>query len=293
MNSVELKNLISLFDDPDQEVKGIINNKLLSEGKDIIKQLSNALDQEPSLAVKKEILKKSDFLEREFALSDLKRSLQMDRDDIDFSGSLFLINKIIEPRLSKEEYQDRINFFSQQFIKEINSSQTALERVGIFNEIFYNRNSFRTTDFFYTDLKNSHIAHIIKTKEGSPISIAVLYMLFAMEVGLSVSPLCFHSGFVFCYKENNEALFYINAFREGEVFYENNLRTFIEDYGIEYRKEEFSLREPKVLLVMYTEMLHYIFMSSGNNVMMEIMERVLDMLGNERFMVMEEDDDDL
>lgn len=291
MNNTELKNLVTLFDDPDTEVRDMINYRLLSEGKGITSLLLNLYDSEEEQEVKVEILKRVEFLEREFALADLKKNLSVDY--VDFFESLYLINKIAEPRLAGEVYRDRMNYYIQQFAKEINGYQTALEKIGIFNEIFYKRNSFQVTDFFYTELRRSHIAEIIKSHEGSPISIAVLYMLFALEVGLPIVPLCFHSGFVFCYIENDDILFYINAFREGEIFYESNLRVFIEDYGIEYKREEFSLRDPKVLLSMYVEVYHYIYMLSRNVAMMEIMEKILEMFGSERFMVMEEDDEDM
>ena len=290
MNDVELKNIISLFDDPDAEVAKLIDLKMLSEKRGIIGQLSQAYMSEHSPQIRSAILRKQSFLEREYAISDLKESLSYEYPDL--FKALFLLNKIVDPKLKYDSFYASITGYLQQFYKEINEDQTAMEKIGIFNEIFFKRNHFKTTDFFYTDIKNIYIPDVMKGSQGSPVAIAVLYLFLAKEVGLSVMPLCFHSGFIYTYVEEEEILFYINVFRDGEIFFEESLRSYIEEYGLEYHSEEFALREDKVLLTIYAEMLHFLYMNNSNSNMSDIMERVLELFGNERFMIMEEDDED-
>jgi hypothetical protein len=94
--------------------------------------------------------------------------------------------------------------------------------------------------------------------------------------------MCFPGGFVPAYIENDKVLFYIDIFREGEVFSESKLKYYLENQGVDIDTSAFEVRDDRTLLLVYLEVLHFMYVQKGDEYMVSILDRALRLFGDER-----------
>ena len=285
----ELSYLTALIDDPDYYVESIVMDAMYSRGPSVIKELFAICKTEKSRRTRDAILEKINFLNREFVLDEI-RILAKQKDPL-LKDGLYLVSKLFDPSLKKIYFDNTIISIAGEFVNEISDQHTAMERVNIFNHIFYKRLNFTTQDIFMLKEKNANLLNVLKTNKGNPITIAILYFVIARVVGLQLSPLCFQSGFIPVYiDENKKSLFYVNIFKDGEIFSEENLNTFFKSQGLNYSTKEFRLRKDKTLIIIYLEALFYTYSSKGKEQVVSLINRALELFGDERFLLNDMDE---
>jgi hypothetical protein len=114
------------------------------------------------------------------------------------------------------------------------------------------------------------------------LSISLVYFLLARCVGLEVYPMCFPGGFVPSYVENNKILFYMDIFRDGEIFSESRLKYYLENQGVDIDTSAFEVRDDRTLILVYLEMLHFMYTQKEDEYTIAILDRALKLFGDER-----------
>ncbi|MCK9625501.1 MAG: transglutaminase-like domain-containing protein [Bacteroidales bacterium] len=286
----ELKYLVTLFDDPDEVVTESVNKRILGKGESVLCDLDVILKKENEPHTRNTIFSKMSFFNTEFKLSQLEEYVL--REDVSLYEGGYLISSLLSLELTREDFGKRLLPLSVEFMSELSEDKTAIENVKIFNHIFYKRLKFKSCDPFIKMEENALLFKALETKSANPIALSLIYFILAQEEGLPIYPLCFPGGFVPVYVENDKELFYINIFRDGEIFLEDRLKNFMTDQGLEYDRDNFEVRDETVLLVIYLESLYFYYSSKENNKMVSILERALDCFGEERFLSVDEEEQD-
>lgn len=274
----ELKSIVSLFDDTDQIVVSAINNRMLSRGIGVIDDLSSIYDNTTSKKSREEIAERIIFLSNEFTIKEL--SEYVEEGEWDLWQGLYLISKLLLPELNQKSFDDQLFSMIELFSKEINEKQTAMEKVEIFNHIFYKRLLFKCRDYPFTRESTTVLLSVLNSRHGNPIIISILYFLFAQSVGLDLYPLCFTGGFVPTYIEGDKALFFVDVFRDGEIFFEDRLKNI----------SDAQVRDDGILVIVYLEMLIFLYSSKEDSEMVKLLNRAISLFPDERFLETEEPD---
>ena len=276
----ELKSIVTLLDDTDDFVVDAINKRMLGRGTSILTDLEELYNREKSYKTKGLIADKIQFLSNEFVLEEFESMLLREYPDLE--RGIYLISKLIVPDIDEIYFKDLIGILIKDLVEEINEKKTALEKMQIFNHIFYHRLLFKCGDYPVTRESTTLLTSVLSSRHGIPLSISLVYFLLARCVGLEVYPMCFPGGFVPSYVENNKILFYMDIFREGEIFSESRLKYYLENQGVDIDTSAFEVRDDRTLILVYLEMLHFMYTQKEDEYTIAILDRALKLFGDER-----------
>ena len=285
----ELKSIVTLLDDTDDFVIKAINKRMLGRGASVLSDLEELYNREKSYKTKGLIADKIQFLSNEFVLEEFENMLVREYPDLE--RGIYLISKLIVPDIDEIYFKDLIGVLIRDLVEEINDSKTALEKMQIFNHIFYHRLLFKCGDYPVTRESTTVLTSVLSSRHGIPLSISLVYFLLARCVGLEVYPMCFPGGFVRSYVENDKILFYMDIFREGEIFSESRLKYYLENQGVDLDTSAFEVRDDRTLLLVYLEVLHFMYTQKEDEYLVSVLDRALRLFGDER--VLESGEGDL
>jgi regulator of sirC expression with transglutaminase-like and TPR domain len=285
----ELKSIVTLLDDTDDFVIEAINRRMLGRGISILRDLEELYNKEKSYKVKGLIADKMQYLSNEFILEELGKMVNDDYPDLE--RGIYLISKLIVPDIDEIYYQDLLGILIGDMVKEIPDEKTALEKMQIFNHIFYHRLLFKCGDYPITRESTTVLTSVLSSRHGIALSISLTYFLLARCVGLEVYPMCFPGGFVPAYIENDKILFYMDIFRDGEIFSESKLKYYLENQGVDLDTSAFEVRDDRTLLQVYLEVLHFMYTQKEDDYFISLLDRALKLFGDER--VLESGEGDL
>ena len=295
----QLKGIISLLDDTDVIVVKAINNHLLSKGVSIVEELEHCRRKERSAKLKLLIAQKIKFLTSKFALLDLRKIAQSKEPEL--LDGLIAISQLIGVKIQKDKFVSSLFSMSSQLQIQFNGIHTHKEKVDLFNFYFFKKMAFRSDQKLEFNKMNMLLNGVLEIRLGHPIVISILYFVFARIVGLPIYPLCFKGGLIPVYLDGNTVLYYLDLFRDGEIFQENQLIAFLNSQKSidDPYKMVFEVREDKVLLVIYLEALAQMISTVYLKTDKHQIDEALNYFGDERFLTFiwddneEEDSDEL
>ncbi|MCB9251052.1 MAG: hypothetical protein H6605_01165 [Flavobacteriales bacterium] len=293
----EIRALISLLDDTDQEVVNQVEQRLFEIGKEIIPTLEdNYLLEDVNEVRQKRI---DDIIQRiktQAITTDLRFWKEMQQDDL-FEGVL-IINRIKYPNLDKQIIDNLIDKIKLDVWLEMHYDLTSFEKIKILNYVFFDIHRFQGDSDDYHNPENSYLSRVIERKKGNPVTIAIIYLLVAQRLRLPVFGINLPQHFIVGFMENqfdNEPLrlneikylkpdpnakvqFYINPFNKGSVFPRENLYVFLKQVNIEPREEFFQPCSNLEILKRMVRNLQTAYERLKNQSMLEQYDQILKIL---------------
>jgi hypothetical protein len=283
-----LQYLVQLLDDDDDIVQQCVDRAIIDMGPDVLHALSALEKREKDATLKTAIKWKMEMYNAEFRIRELRKAAtQSSRISLFETG--FTVSKLIDPKLSRMEFDQLFYQCACDFMNEYSDARTAVENARIFSHIFYHRLLFRPCDTLLSSERHASIVNVMKERTGNPIALSYVYFMIAQESALPIQPLCFPGGFVPAYVENGRPIFYINIFRNGEIFLEDKLKEFLTVQGMQFDASQFQLKDESTVLTIYLESLQYLYSSIGRQTKCDNIEKVLEAFGNERFLTRDEE----
>lgn len=244
--------LIQLLEDPDENVFHHVYQQLLAYGTKVIPILESSWE----LDVKnlehqrriEQLIHEIQFSETQYKLLNWKKTEEKDLID-----AWIIITNWKYPGINKEIIKDKIDTIKQDVWLEINEQQTAYEKVKILNKIFFNYYKFKGNNQNYHSPLNSYLNTVLETKQGNPLSLSIIYSYIAQKLSIPIYGVNLPNHFVLAYLDENKVnnlignetnsgvLFYINAFSNGSILYEEDIRNFLSQLKI---KDHNSYYEP-------------------------------------------------
>jgi regulator of sirC expression with transglutaminase-like and TPR domain len=245
----ELNALISLIDEPSEEMYSSIRDKISSYGKVAIPLLEEAWLH----AAKNEDVERIETLIDDIRMSDLYFELnnwsQFYSNDL--VKAFVLLTKFRYPDLDEEKYLEKINKMRQNIWLEINQDLTALEKIKVLNHIFFDIYQFRGQLPQHINLNAYFLNDLLDSKKGSAIALGILYISIAQSLDIPIFGVDLHHHFALAYMDDTvetkaagdykieEVLFYIAVVNKGSVFTKNEIRRYVRQMKIEEQPEFF------------------------------------------------------
>lgn len=158
---------------------------------------------------------------------------------------VFLIAKYQYPDLYFSEIEERIEILRKDAWLEIHEKLTALEKVRVINHVLFAVHKFTgNTSNFYSP-SNSYINHVLETKKGNPITLAVIYSVLAQRLGMPVFGVNLPLNYILAYEDPtylddpDRILFYINPYNRGKVLSRKEIEFFLFEQKLELRPDCF------------------------------------------------------
>ncbi|HIF15204.1 MAG TPA: hypothetical protein EYQ86_07785 [Bacteroidetes bacterium] len=212
--------------------------KLSSFGTNIIPNLENAWEECFDPILQKRIEELIHRIQFESIETEFIEWAESDATDI-LKGAL-IISRYQYPDLNENEIIEKIERIKTDIWIELNDDLTALEKIKIFNHIFYNVHRFSGNSVNHLDPQNSFLNIVFDNKKGNSISLGILYLAIAEMLELPIYGVNLPFHFILTFIDHNEqtlslfdedikarVLFYINPFNKGAIFTEKEIIAYM------------------------------------------------------------------
>jgi regulator of sirC expression with transglutaminase-like and TPR domain len=226
MQESEIKALISLLDDDDQEINTLVEQKIRSLGGLVIPFLENEWEnsglKNPHLQKKIEDLIHE--LQFHFVIDRLK--LWQAGGALDLLEGMWIISTYQYPDFNLEKMRAEIEQIFYEVWIEFKPNMHPTDQVRILNSVMFDKLKFGPNTKNFHSASNSMLNIVLESHKGNPISLCTIYMLVAQKLGLPVYGVNLPNLFVLTYK-NDQVQFYINVFNRGLIFYKSDIDNYI------------------------------------------------------------------
>ncbi len=222
----EIKALVLLLDDDDQEVVNHVEGKIMSIGTEVIP----FLEEEWEATFNPTVQGRIEDLVHELQFELLKERFL----DWKESGSesllegLWIVATYQYPDLEMEEVVKEIEQLYHELWRQFQDEMAPYDQIKVFNEVFFNQFKFRANTKNFHSPANSMISAVLESKKGNPISLCSIYLLLAQKMELPIYGVNLPNLFILTYKLGDES-FYINVFNKGLIFTRSDIDNYLEN----------------------------------------------------------------
>src|ERR1700761_3126139 len=242
MNQNEVKSLIKLLDDPDQEIYTHVHEKLLSYGTQAIEYLESAFEQAFDSIQQERIAD----LVHEIQFGVLKNDLKLwhQSGSFDLLQGILIINRYQYPDLDEQKIINQIEAIKRDIWVQMMNEASPAEQIKLINHIFYHIHGFTGNTTNHQDPQNSYLNQVLESKKGNQISLAIIYSIIAQKLDIPVYGVNLPQHFILAYVDEtqqsefeNGILFYINAFNKGFIFGRRDVDMFLKQLNLRTDKQ--------------------------------------------------------
>jgi hypothetical protein len=237
----KLKHLLSLLDDPDEEIYLQVRNELIRFGPEILPDLEKywAVGENSLFTTRLHTLIEN--IRFNLLYADWFSWRQQAEPDL-LNGAV-LIDQISDHNVSESTLNDSIKPFINETWLEINERLTALEKIRILNYVVFTKNRISLIQKFPPLSKSYFLSNLFKFKTGNSYTISILYLLICRELKLPVYGILYDDLFLLAYldtvvpvvKETKDLstipiLFFIHIEHQGQIFGKHQFKELIHTY---------------------------------------------------------------
>ncbi|MBK9283996.1 MAG: transglutaminase family protein [Sphingobacteriaceae bacterium] len=246
-NELSLKEviaLITLLDDPDEDIYTQVKDRFVILGPPAIPHLETAWENSFDAIMQKRI--ETIIHTIQFEALEKALSFWAKNENEDLLKGILLLAHYQYPDLDEQVVRKQLATIKQDVWLEIHDDLTALEKVKILNHILFEVHMFSGNITNYHAPQNSFINNVLESKKGNPLMLSVIYILTCKELGIPIYGINLPQHFVLAYvnenaslvdvnnvTQSNNVLFYINPFSKGLVFSQSDIDTFLKQLNLE------------------------------------------------------------
>lgn len=236
--------LITLLDDPDEDIYAQVRDRFVALGYPTIPHLETAWENSLDAIMQKRIESIIHTIQFENLQKTLKLWAKDEQDDL-LKGILILA-RYQYPDLDENKIKKQLHQIKQDVWLDLHDDLTALEKVKVINHILFEVHQFSGNITNYHAPQNSFINNVLESKKGNPLMLSVVYMLICKELNIPVYGINLPQHFVLAYINDyanlidvnnktlsNNILFYINPFSKGLVFNQKDIDQFLKQLNLD------------------------------------------------------------
>jgi len=249
MKKERIKALITLLDDPNEEVFTSVENELLKERVDIVPELEEAWENSLDNLFQERIETIIHNIQLQDIYNELKKWLKTDHSDL--LQGVYLVCKYQYPELQLSNITDVLSELKKEIWLELNEHLTSLEKVRVINHILFDVHKYsRNTNRFLAP-ENNFISEVLTTRKGNPISLSIIYSLLCNQLGMPVFGVNLPKNFILAFMDESgiieegaivdtsSVMFYINPINKGAVLGRKEIEYFIKQQKLDPKEEYF------------------------------------------------------
>lgn len=270
--NTELEALISLIDEPDEDIFRTIHDRIFAHGKEAVPVLEHLWENTFDPLIQHRIEDLIHVIQFENLKKEMNEWSQFGHHDL-LQGAL-LVTKFQYPDLDEDAIIKKIGAYSQDVWLELNQNLTGLEKVKVINHILFDIHKLTGNLTNINSADNFYLNSLLDTKKGSPLILGVIYISISQSLRIPVYGVDLPRHFVLAYTDEilltqrdipeGDVLFYINPFNKGAVFTKNEIEMFIKQLKLERKDSYFVPCDNKTIIRRMMNELIYIYDQSGN-----------------------------
>ncbi|WP_430810103.1 MULTISPECIES: transglutaminase-like domain-containing protein [unclassified Carboxylicivirga] len=249
MDRERIKALISLLDDPNDEVYASVEDALLKSPVEIIPELEKAWEGSLDDVFQQRIENIIHSIQLKDVFTGLMQWLKSPTHDLLYGS--FLVCKYQYPEVSLVQLKEQLSELRKDIWLEMNEHLTALEKVRVVNHVLFHNHKFSRNTSKYLAPENNYINEVLASQKGNPLSVSIIYSILCRELGMPVFGVNLPKNFVLAYldeaavdrgevpKDRSAVLFYINPINKGAVLGRKEIEYFIKQQKLQPKEEYF------------------------------------------------------
>ena len=183
LENKEIKALLHLIDDPDEDVYSTVSERILSFGKDIIPSLENLWESIHN----EETQERIEQLIHRVHFRDLTTDFtNWNNNNTDLLEGALLVAKYSYPDLKPENIKQEIEKLRRNTWLELNNYLTPIETVNVVNSIFFNYYKQKGVEINYEHPDQFLINKTLETRKGNAIGNGIIYLILCQLLDIPV-----------------------------------------------------------------------------------------------------------
>lgn len=273
MTEKEIKALVSLLDDNDEEVTAHVEGMIRSLGSNAIPFLEGRWEESFDPAYQKRL----EDLIHELQVEGMVDRLQnwINGGALNLLEGMWILNTYLYPDLSYEKLAAEIEQLYYQIWLEYRDTMSPTEKVRLMNNQFYNNMGFGPNTKNFHSPANSMMSVVLERKRGNPITLCVIYMLIAQKLGLPVYGVNLPNLFVLTFRQDG-LQFYINVFNRGIIFSKTDIEHYITQLKLKQNKTFYEPCSNREIVQRVLRNLILSYEKSGESDRSQELEKILD-----------------
>ena len=285
MDYKKLNSLICLLDDPDKQVNTIASDCLIEEGETIISFLENAILKTTDQVVEERIKSIIKQINVKLIKGELNKWVRDGAENLIEGAALIAKIKYFDIEITR--IKELISLISRDIWLEINSKQTTIEKIRIFNQIILEKYSFRGNNSNYSDPHNFYINKVVESKIGSPIILAIIYISIGRRLSLPVFGINLPGNFIIAFQDttnikesliSNSSFIYTNPFNSGRIFKKDEIDKYIKQHNLDKKDEYYQPCNNLGIIKQLIKDLKYIYSKESNSIDVDSLNRLEEVL---------------
>lgn len=193
----QIKALLHLIDDPDEEVFDTVSEKILDYGKSIIP----SLEQLWEVTANEEVQERIETLIHRVHFTDLQAEfVEWSRGhNPELLRGAILVAKYQFPDLNVPAILTQFDKIRRNVWLELNNYLTPLEQVNVFNSILYNYYKLQGKELTEREPKHFFINQVLESRNGNAYSIGIIFLALAELLDIPIFAVDIPRQFVFAY----------------------------------------------------------------------------------------------
>ena len=170
-------------------------------------------------------------------------------DDNDLERACWMLAHTLDPSVDIESFEHRVNQWGRQFLVRISGAVSNRQRAQALASFMADELCFRgNTDDYYSE-KNSLLPHVIETRMGIPITLAILYRMVAGRAGINLP-----GHFI---ARHGEVLF--DPFHKGRILTKADCEEILTRQSLRLRASHLEAATPRQILLRVLANLLYVY----------------------------------
>lgn len=147
-----------------------------------------------------------------------------------------LVSALDNPELDTEVYHTLFDDMVDDLQEMIDKEMSATQKLEQLHEFFFNRQGFHGSHSNYYHASNSYINEVIDDREGLPLTLSILYVSLARNIGLEAHGIGLPGHFIARVKVDDSQDRYVDVFEGGEQLSVAQCRQRVREYsGLPWR----------------------------------------------------------
>lgn len=236
----EISALFTLIDDPDEEVFGLVSEKIIDYGKNIIPNLEHLWETTPN----EEVQGRIELLIHRLHFTDLTEDFRQWNvaGHHDLMLGALLTSKFQYPDISTTPVLQEVEKIRRNIWLELNNYLTPLEQINIVTSILYSYYGLKGCETNYKEPNEFLLNKTLEAKRGNQISNGILYLLLCEILDIPVRAIQIPKQFIIAYlkpgysEENlqnpvQKIEFYIDP-TSGQVFTQQDVEAYFKRISV-------------------------------------------------------------
>ncbi len=233
--SKEVSALLSLIDDPDDEIFETVSEKIIGYGSNILPSLETLWEISPD----REIQQRIELIIHRLQLSELTEEFKqwVNSDQQDLLTGVLLVCKYENHSISKPSVTEVLEKMKRNIWLELNNYLTPLEELNIIVSILFNYYKIKTDSIYPKKINTYLLDKLLESKEGNQLSNGILILILAEMLDLPIKAIQNPDQFLLAYfksdinLESNSSFqyeldFYLDP-KCGTIFSKKNLISYL------------------------------------------------------------------